>query len=176
MIHFIHPFALDKDLGKAYNDAVSLLPKTDHVCLMDYDAMFLHHEQIPRLYEYVKKYPDALLTAIPSRAHEDCRQRDDPNTNYTGLNMGTHVTRAELYLSDSGLFTKQINGVISGFLMLFPVSWDIRFPEGVGCLGVDNEFSRRVMKAGKKILLMESIYIWHTYRLGKDVKDTTHLR
>lgn len=172
MIHFLSPFRLDKDLGRAYNEAVGLLPLHHHVCIMDYDAMLLHYEQVQRMHDYVKLYPKDLLTCYPSRSHEQCRQRYPVELDSSDIRM--HMTIAKQRL-ERGTQVRQINGVISGFLMLFPVSIGITFTQGIGCLGVDNDFSQRVLDSGRKILLMESIYIWHSYRLGTNKKDTSHL-
>lgn len=172
MIHFLSPFRLDKDLGRAYNEAIGLLPLHHHVCIMDYDAMLLHHEQVQRLYDYVKLYPNDLLTCYPSRSHEKCRQKCPVELNSN--DMRNHITIAKQRLQ-RGTQVREINGVISGFMMLFPVNIGVTFKQGIGCLGVDNDFSQRVLDAGKRILLMESIYIWHTYRLDKSKTDTSHL-
>jgi GT2 family glycosyltransferase len=63
----------------------------------------------------------------------------------------------------------QINHIISGHLMGFSrKTW-----EEVGgfseisneILKVDNRFSKKILNAGKKILIMEGLYAFHYYRL-----------
>ena len=52
------------------------------------------------------------------------------------------------------------------------------FPENTkkaNILGVDNVFSQKILDAGLEILVMEGVYVWHTYRLG-DTNNTSHLK
>ncbi len=46
MIHLVHPFRADKNLGKAYNEAFRNCPDGDWLCLMDWDVMLLTHDAV----------------------------------------------------------------------------------------------------------------------------------
>jgi GT2 family glycosyltransferase len=52
---------------------------------------------------------------------------------------------------------------------------EIKFSESGKCLGVDNDFSANVLERGKKIYRMDSLYVFHAYRLKNGIKDKTHL-
>jgi GT2 family glycosyltransferase len=76
-----------------------------------------------------------------------------------------------------GISVSEIKHPISGFLMLISRKmWNkVKFSESGKCLGVDNDFSANILQTGKKIYRMNSVYVWHTYRLMNGIKDKTHL-
>jgi GT2 family glycosyltransferase len=45
-----------------------------------------------------------------------------------------------------------------------------------GILQVDNKFSKKILLSHRKIYCMRGVYIFHTYRLGKDRRDKSHLK
>lgn len=175
MIHFISPYRTDKDLGLAYNQAMSLIPDGDWACITDYDVLPLTPDFGQIVEEYTKKYPDTgIFTCRTNRiGNPDQQMFGDSITN---PNILFHFNTAEE--AKAKLFqSTEIKAPISGFLMVIKKdTWNkIKFPEGRGCLGVDNLFSNAIARAGMKILLMDSIYVWHTYRLKNGTKDKSHL-
>lgn len=167
------PFSLDKDLGKVYNKAMSAV--TDDYCIiMDYDAMILTPNTMPLVDQYVKAYPDAaLLTGWASRAHPSSSQR------YHTMNEGNIIQaihEAER-LEKKPMSVRKIHKNLTGFFMVIKKStWEkYKFKEGIGCLGVDTDYWQQLIAAGETILLMETVYVWHTYRLRYGIKDKNHL-
>lgn len=177
MIHIKIPFAEDKNLGRAYNHAFEGVAEDDWVCLMDHDVLLLTPDAISIMYEYIKSFPNAgIFTCYTNRIHPlaedqllDKRISDNTCIKY-------HSERA-YNQKRFGILVTEINHVISGFLMLVSKkTWnEIKFPEYGKCLGVDNDFSQRVLESGKKIYRMDSVYVFHTYRLKNGIKDKTHL-
>ena len=181
-IHFISPFSIDKNLGKAYNNTIKNLPITDWVCVMDYDAMLLDPNQVKRMYEYIQAYPDAtLFVCYGSRVKDGVPQQYLFGRKEQVATITDHINIARNLLAadnlSGALNVKQVNRSVAGFLMLFSVETWRRFPfdEGRKCLTVDTNFSKRILRAGGKILLMESIYVWHTYRLLEGKQSIKHL-
>jgi len=180
-IHFIKPFSLDKRLGKAYNDTIKHLPATDWVCVMDYDAMLLDPGQVKRMYEYIAAYPDTtLFVCYGSRAKDGVPQQWNKGAfaeKEKVTDFLEHKLDADIMLHNLGVKAQPVTRSVAGFLMLFSVATWQAFPfdEGRRCLTVDTNFSKRILQAGGKILLMESIYIWHTYRLLEGKKSIKHL-
>ena len=179
-IHIISPFAPDKNLARAYNNTIRHLPATDWVCVMDYDAMLLDPNQVKRMYEYVQAYPDAtLFVSYGSRVKDGVPQQylfgrmEELHSIKEHMNIARNLLAADR----QQLTVKQVNRSVAGFLMLFSVATWRQFPfdEGRRCLTVDTNFSKRILRAGGKILLMESIYVWHTYRLLEGKKSIKHL-
>lgn len=176
-IHLTIPYSQTKDLGSEYNKAFSLIPEEDWLCLLDYDCQLLLPDTVNHLYEYVKQNPDAaLLTCHANRCSPLSRAQLLGGTINEDDSIRRHVMLAERqtkYLYK----TLPINADISGYLMLISKrTWnEFKFNEGVGCLGLDTEFGRRIRKAGKKILLMQGVYCWHSYRLMNGIFDKKHL-
>lgn len=168
----IIPFSLDKDLGKAYNEAMAKVD--DYAIIMDYDSMILTPNTLPLVDKYVKCYPNAaLLTGYASRAHPSSSQR------YHTMNDGNvlqAINEAEK-LEQMPRSVRRINKNLTGFFMVVRRStWDkYKFREGIGCLGVDTDYWQQLVRGGETILLMETVYVWHTYRLKNGIKDKSHL-
>lgn len=167
------PFSFDKDLGKVYNEAMERV--TDDYCiLMDYDAMILTPNTIPLVDQYVQTYPDAaLLTGYASRSHVSSAQH------FPYMNHGNilEAIRTAEKLEQRPMKVKRIEKNLTGFFMVIKKStWDkYKFKEGIGCLGVDTDYWRQLIGGGETILLMETIYLWHTYRLKNGIKNKKHL-
>lgn len=176
MIHHCTPYRRDKDLGKAYNDCFRMYAKPgDWICLRDIDTLFLTHDAPLIIEKYVEKHPDAgILTCFTNRiGNKD--QRLVPET--ASIDIVTHLKLAKLY-SSGDLESTQLEQPISGMLMVISYeTWDkIKFTEGNKCLGVDNDYSKRILDAGLKIIRMDDLYIWHTYRLLTGISNTSHLK
>lgn len=176
MIHVVTPFRVDKNLGKAYNDAFERCPDDDWLCLIDYDVMFLQSNTIALMHDYIFKYPDAgMFVCRANRIHPLAKDQlwfDSPS----GEDSIAYWQGIAKYCSDNETGVKEITHEISGFLMLISKKvWnELKFNETGKCLGVDNDFSLRVLAAGKKILRMNNVLVWHSYRLN-DIKDKSHL-
>lgn len=176
MIHVKIPFDLDKNLGRAYNKAFEDVEERDWVCLLDHDVMFLTPDAIGLMYEYTRSFPETgIFTAFTNRIHPLAADQllGGKVSENTDIKYHTDLAHQQ---KRHGVKATEINHVISGFLMLISKkTWrEIKFPEGMKCLGVDNFYSQAVLEAGKKIYRMDSIYCWHTYRIA-DIKNKSHL-
>jgi len=178
MIHVLQPYSLEKRLGKAYNEAMNLVPNNQWAILMDHDAMFLTPDAIAHVHQYTQRYPDAgIFTCYTNRLHPQSQGQLWQNTCSEDSDIRNHVRIAEQV--KAGLYgVSEIRNVIGGFCMVVKKeTWEqTKFSEDLYCLGVDNDFSRRVMATGKKVLRMDGIYMFHLYRLMNGYKDRTHLR
>lgn len=179
MLHFLSPYRSDKNLGRAYNEAMDLIPDGDSACLRDIDTLFLTPEQPAIIEQYVSDYPDAVLTCYTNRISELSRHQLLGGTLSDQSDIRQHITLAENQQERHRITRSvfEINRDISGFLMVIPKSvWmKVPFSEDGKCLGVDTYWNRKIRKAGIKILRMDAVYIWHTYRLAKGVHNKQHL-
>lgn len=167
------PFSFQKDLGRAYNEAMSKV--TDDYCiLMDYDAMILTPNTLPLVDKYVKAHPEAaLLTGYATRSHMSSSQHHPVmNTGnvLTAIHMAEKIERLPMKV-------KKLDRNVTGFFMVLKKStWEkYKFIEGIGCLGVDTDYWQQLIKGGETILLMETVLVWHTYRLRNGIKSKDHL-
>ena len=174
MIHVLAPYRSDKNLGKAYNDAMELIPDGEWAILHDHDVLFLLPDTITMIEEYTKKFPEAgILTCYCNRIGNSDQLLYPMSNNSDILH---HINIAED--TKQNLFNAtEISAPISGFLMVINkrVWQEVKFREGFP-LGIDNDFSNRVAETGRKIYRMNSVYVFHTYRLKNGVKDKSHLR
>lgn len=162
-------YSLEKDIGKAYNYEMSLVQDPeDWVCLMDGDVCFLVPCYGAQINSIIQSHPDTgMFTCLTNRVGElsQCYSGEiSENTD-----MFQHHIIARTLQNDYYSEVKEITKPISGHLMIMQKkTWDegFKFEENVGILGVDTLMSRKLLNAGKKILLMKGVYVFHLYRLG----------
>lgn len=177
MIHVTIPYRIDKNLGKAYNDAFENCPDGDWLCLMDWDVMLLTPNAISIMHDYVTLFPETgIFTCWTNRIHPGAKQQLWPDM-YEVKNIDLHIHTAQNVLEWNRNKVTELNKHISGFLMLISKkTWnDFKFTENTKCLGVDNEYSDRILNAGKNILRMDALYVFHQYRMINGIKDKSHL-
>lgn len=176
-IHFPTPFALDKNLGRAYNNEFKHVAPEDYVCLRDYDTLFLLPDTIPHLYGYVQKYPEIdIFTCYANRNHVSLPNQLLDGYTSTNVDIKTHIELAQRqthYLYD----VTEIKGNIAGFFMLISKRlWThVKFPETMKCFGVDFAYSALLRQHKVPVYRMDGIYLWHTYRLQYGVDNKKHL-
>lgn len=176
-IHHFTPFAVDKNLGKAYNDCFEMIGQDDWACIRDGDTMFLTPDFGDIIFNYAYQNPGAILTCYTNRIHPLAKEQmlprgvSEDRDIYNHMNVAVSM-KSELYT------TTPLTGPLSMLLMLMSkATWEKSggFEEGTGLLGVDTEFYKRVREIGTHILRMNGLYIFHTYRLGKSITDKSHL-
>lgn len=167
-----------KDLGLAYNQAMAMIPDDSAACLCDLDTCFLTPDAGWILEEYMNRNPDAgILTCFTNRISPLSKGQLLDSTISDNTDIKHHVQVAEF--QKKFLFeTSEINRDISGFLMVVSKKvWQQHpFPELGKAIGVDTHYGRAIRAAGLKILLMQGLYIWHTYRLLNGITDKKHLQ
>lgn len=169
-VHHIIPFRIDKDLGKAYNEACAMVPDGDWIALRDYDTMLLTPDAGKILHDYASRGEECLYTCYTNRCHATSRQL------YAQMNMSNpdikwHIEIAQRMANDCGLL--KISGNISGFLMMFPKSLWVKYPfkEGIGCLGVDTSHWQTLAKNNVPMYIITGLYVFHIYRLMNNSKE-----
>lgn len=176
-VHILQPFDTEKNLGRAYNRAMQLIGDDDYGCLCDMDTCFLTPDAGEILFNYaVQNGSAALLTCVTNRVSTLSVQQLYGGTVSNNTDIRFHIRLAEqqkrhLYK------TTVIPGNISGMLMMISKKhWkENNFSEEGKCLGVDTEYATRLHEEGKVILLMNGLYIFHSYRLIKGICNKTHL-
>lgn len=175
-IHFIHPFSLEKNYGKELNETMSIIPEGDWCAIMDWDCMLLTSDQVKTIYEYVNRFPEAGMFLALSNRSGSLNQRINTCDFDSEGDTIKHHKKAQDILKQP-IEVKELNDKISGYFMLISKkTWnEIKFNEELQILSVDRDYAKRLLNVGKQILLMKNIYIWHSYRIWKNTKDTTHL-
>lgn len=176
-VHFLTPYAVDKNLGRAYNESMTLIPQGDWACLMDYDVQLLTPDAGRIVYEYaMRAHPQDLLTCFTNRVSPLSKMQLLGGEISNNSDIRYHIQLAE---RQKKLLYQQtvIHRDISGMLMLINRAlWEqFAFTEDRLCLGVDTEYNRRIRAANKLIYRMDGLYCFHSYRLSTGINDKTHL-
>jgi len=177
-VRIVKPYSITKNLGQAYNEAMSRIPDGDWACLMDYDCMFLTPDCGQILHTYANKFQDAgLLTCYTNRIHPSATNQLLEGVFNENLSIDYHIALAERQKRNLYCAT-ELKKEVSGFLMMIKKeTWnEVKFREGIGCLGVDNHYCWDLMAKGKSIYRMDGLYVWHSYRIKNGITDKTHLR
>lgn len=150
-----------------------LVGEDDAVCFHDGDTSFLTPDFGTIIEQYHHQFPDAVLTCRTNRIHKLSKQLD--GTIDEKCDMRELMRKAGEY-SKRKTVTEIKNGEgMSGVLMLVPKRlWkEVPFKETKKALGVDTQFRIDLHNAGKRILIMDAVLIYHGYRLlhGADYKE-----
>lgn len=172
-VRYITPFALDKNIGREYNQVISELPEDCYVVLRDGDTMFLTPDWGKQIEEIILANPEYdLITCMTNRIgnKDQCfHEMFDEEI------IGSHIIIGR-YLSKSVKRTTVIpHTICPGMLMIFHKSlWnEIKFKENT--IFFDKRFSEAVLKSGKKIGLAKGLYLLHLYRWGQE-KPTNYIK
>lgn len=169
-IHYIQPFAVDKNIGRAYNEACERIPSGDWVCITDQDVMFLLPDTKAQIDAIVQRdikngQPYHLYTCVTNRLGEGWQlhnnvRSDNPDVMY---HMSVARTRRFNYGMDVVPYTHSVGG----FFMLFSVNvWAaLLFEER--SIYFDTIFTDKIRRLGGKVGLMLGVYVFHLYRFGQ---------
>jgi GT2 family glycosyltransferase len=177
-VHISSPYDLEKNLGRAYNRQMNLIPEGDAACFHDIDVLLLTPDAPRIIQNYAELYPGALLTCYTNRVSELSRRQLLNQVVSPDANIINHITLAKKQMASLYNVTP-IQRDISGMLMVIPKSIWLQHPfdESGNCLGVDTKYGRRLRNAGIKILRMDGLYVFHIYRMGmKSIYDKSHLQ
>lgn len=175
-VHFIIPYSQDKNLGKAYNESMRLVPDGDAACIMDYDVQLLTPDAPAIINKYANENYNSVLTCYTNRIHPlnteqllTGKVQDEPN-------IALHILKAQDQVKKLHNLSPVYNH-FSGFLFVLPKSiWNkCPFPENGQCLGVDTEWFKTLKRNNIPVLRMNRIYCWHTYRLVNGIQNKQHL-
>lgn len=160
------PFDSNRNkLGSAYNRAMETVK--DWALLLDHDIFLVNHT-----------WHATCLDAIKSLGHRagwiSCRTNAVacPHQVIKGhlknhdLNYHTEIAKKR-EIDYPGVYTDVTDAIVplSGFFILtHRKAWEDAggFPEGF--LGVDNQYHRRLAKAGYRVFVMEELYCYHRYK------------
>lgn len=158
------PFALDRNLGRAYNEAMALIPDGDGCIFIDHDAMATTREWYPQLVEAYDFLPDAgalvavtnRIDAVWQRAQEADRENHDIGY-HTRIGLDRLARRTLLDITD----TKGFGGVM---FAVSKAAWRDAGGFSDGLLCVDHSLHFGLQRAGRRVYLLESLYVYHRRR------------
>lgn len=165
-IHYIQPYALDKNIGRAYNEACALIPAGDWICITDQDVLFLEpctKAHINRTLQLNQGYQ--LYTCMTNRLAQGWQLHEHMRSDNPDITI--HMEVAKRLRHEHGLKVEEYRHDVAGFLMLFPQAvWHyVRFEERT--IQFDRIFADKIRKLGGKVGLMKGVYVFHLYRFGQ---------
>lgn len=161
IIHFIQPFARDKNIGREYNERISELPDDCYICLRDQDTLPLRSDWGEQIYQAIEDNVEYdIIGCVTNRLRApyqlvDGKFNSDPD-------ISNHIKIANEQWERYGTEVMQVP-VVAGMCMIFHKSvWDeIRFKEN--SIFFDKEFCNAARKK-YKIGVAKGIYLFHLYR------------
>lgn len=179
-IHYLTPFAVDKNIGREYNEAVRCIPANDWICLRDGDTIFLtpDNQWGKQISDIVAKWGNSfdLIGCVTNRLRSTGQLYQNRfSDDHDMLNHG-RIAR-ELY---DGKYdqVRDNKGPVAGLFLLFPKrTWDkVKFREGTETF--DTHFGKDIIRRGGKIGIAEGVYLYHWYRAWTDkpLEYTQHLK
>lgn len=181
MIYYNIPYRSDKNLGRAYNEFMELIPKDkDFACFVDADTIFTTSDYGTTIEKVVERYPEVkCFTALTNRV--SCRWQVHPGVDQRNNDMEYHRNFGKGLQGVYGTFCEDVsskphNEVMSGLLILIRKDlWKRmgRFKED-GMLGIDNDLHWKIQSLKEKMYLMKGVYLYHWYRYP-NFTDISHL-
>lgn len=175
MVYYSSPFSCDKNIGKAYNDFIKLLPDDAWICITDADAMFMLPNYGVQIEEIIKQHGQdfALIGATTNRLGglHQCYKNEFSDD----MDVRNHYEIAKKLKGDNGTEVKPTKGV-AGFFMLFSKeTWRKCRGFKEETIKADSMFNRAIKNKGGKIGIATGLYMFHCYRIWeKGHKNAWH--
>lgn len=175
-IYYTIPWDTSKNIGKSYNQFMSLLQEEDWACFLDGDAVHTTTYFGKHIEQVVANNSDyGLFTCYTNRI--GCSYQM-PGNYWTNDSQAYHRNIGEKLWKQHGTNVLDITNKspLSGVLILINKSkWsEVGGFKEEKMLSVDNDIHLRFKNAGFKVGLMQGIYVQHWYRNGKQ-KEKSHL-
>ena len=179
-IFYSSPFRSDKNIGKAYNEFIELLPEDAYVCITDGDSMFLHPYYGKCIEEIIKTNPDYdLIGCVTNRLgilHQCYNNEFSEDTD-----VSNHYEKTISAWDNNGTIVEPTN-LVAGLCMIFSKQTWIKvggFKENT--IFADKLFSQYILRNKGKIGIAKGLYVFHGYRIWnkthlKAWNSTEHLR
>ena len=180
MIYTVQPFSVDKKkFGEVYNAHIAPLPDDCWVLVLDADCQIMMPEiAYKSIYKAIEKYPDtAVFGAMTNRVnymHQCYLEEISPNDSYL-----FHYAIAQRLAAQWPNGESKIALTVAGFFMLFKKSYwkESKFQDEIvqDNLFFDRAFCLHAHAKRMPMRIIRGVYVWHAYRIHKDVNDKTHL-
>ncbi len=178
MIYSLLPFSTEKEIGRAYNAHCEIVPDGNYILIRDYDTLILDSRAFDIMEKAINHHPDTdIFSCYASRIGYDFQRLTPRIEENDSIKFHMEIAKGRADLFPNG---ECVNApTIAGFFMLFRKEYWKRNPfqpkmfDDSGRL-FDRTFAIEAMKHNR-IKLIRGIYLWHTYRLGKGARDTSHL-
>lgn len=161
-VFYSTPYRSDKNIGKANNDFIALLPDDAWVVITDADALFLRPDFGTCIEEIISNTSFDLIGCTTNRlGGVNQLYNKEFSEDFNVLNH-YHIAN-ELWLNN-GSKTEPTTGV-AGLCMIFKKeTWKKAGGFKEKSITCDTEFNKSVVKSGGKVGLATGLYMFHMYR------------
>lgn len=180
-IVYLSPHRADKNIGKAYNDDIALIPDNAWIVIHDSDACFLLPESKTYIEQMLMIHGEdyGLIGCVTNRlgglhqCYEGIFSEDTDIRNHYNKSLEAWKKYSTLVEPTTG---------VAGLCMIFKKStWQKVGGFNENTITADTEFNKAISKIGLKIGLSKGIYMFHSYRIWeighkKAWSSTKHLK
>jgi hypothetical protein len=166
-IHYITPFATDKNIGREYNARIEELPDDCWIVLRDGDTLFLTPNWGAQIEAIIQRHKDSfgVISCVTNRLR-GLHQLHNHTFSECG-DISKHVNIANA-LQEDYFDEVQSTDSIAGLCMIFSKETWKAHPFKENTLKFDSLFCSAIRKAGGKIGIAKGLYLFHLYRWGKE--------
>lgn len=173
-VYYSTPWRSDKNIGKANNDFISLLPDDAWVVIMDGDALWLRPDWGLCIEKVIMNAPDeyGLIGCVTNRLGglHQCYE----NRFSTDMDMFNHYEIANKLWEEEGTRIDPTSGV-AGVCMIFKKEiWRKAGGFKENTITADTDFNKSVIRLGYKIGLAKGLYMMHSYRVWEREHKAAH--
>lgn len=166
-IHYITPFATDKNIGREYNDRISELPDDSWIVIRDGDTLFMRPDWGQQIEDIIKRNGGQykLIGCVTNRLRASHQLH-----NYTFSNDGNISNHLSIANDLYGAYYNEVEptSTIAGLCMIFHKSTWQEFKFNENSLRFDTEFCTSIRrKYGVSIGIAKGLYLFHLYRWGE---------
>lgn len=173
-VYYFQPFAVNGNLGQAYNDCEYGLDDEDYLCILDQDVCFLDYRQKKWIAETIDKNKEYdVFTCMTNRLSGGPQV---VTTLYDQPNIIMHKKRVLLQWKTYGTSVMTPTQPTAGLFMVMKarVLRAVMFKNGL--MYLDTDFYNRATEMGFKFGIMRGIYLYHYYRLLESKNNIDHLK
>lgn len=167
------PYAIDGNLGKAYNEACEQ-SNAEWICLMDGDMMFLDNNYGRQLADIINKYPDTgcfgpLTNRLSAtfQLYNNNRSEDPDIANHRKIALHQYQN----FYDDC----YEVTSPLAGLMMVFKKDVWKKNSFKNGLVAIDTDFGWRLIDKKLPLRVMKGLYVFHYYRLLEGAKTISHL-
>lgn len=176
-IRYKTPFAIDLNIGRAYNEECARADKDDWICLRDGDTMFLLPDWGRQIADIMARNSHYDLIGCMTNRLGALHQLHNRQCSGDG-NIANHIAIARELHDKHYDQVKDYKQTVAGMFLLFPKrTWECH-PFVENDIRFDIHFSRSIMKAGGRLGIATGFYLFHLYRFGAQnpKKEIDHLK
>ncbi len=172
MIVTMMPYSTEMNLGAAYNEAMHILPDDAWACFLDHDAMWTTRQWFRQVQEAVRFLPAAgAFTAVTNRIAAPWQQVGDRDNHDVAHHRRFGAERMKVRTLLDVTDTKGFGGVV---LVISKAAWRAAggFVDGMLC--VDHHMHFALRAAGRRVYVLEGLYVYHWRRaFGDELPENT---